>query len=1231
MKKFLVLVCALVLLIGCTVLVANAASNKSGYCEQCKATVTWEPFTTWGTKITTTEHKHYYIPEDTTAAKQFQLGAGAKVCLDLNGKDLTFKTGRAFLLNSATEAAPEMLSIQDSVGGATVTSWSYKKDDPDFPMSSNTNNGAGGVMWVDDYCTLNLYGGTFQQEVKTPKNNMTSTGGVIAIYHTTATATTGGTVNMYDGVVLKGGKAYTRGGTVDVQAKCTFNVYGGTIHKGTAPTGPCVNVREKSSLVRLYNDALVEEIYMHYNNYGISVDASFTGEAFVKFNTTNVTSGLGAGGKIANLVGGDSFSGKVYCLNGSGFATTVDGTAVRLANLASGQRLKDCVACNRMVCWDKFSTTAPTAAGHYHYYFTQNYTTSTAKQFTVKENITVCLDMNGKSYNTIGRALGTSGANSFLNVMDMVGGGIVTATGGNNNPGGGCVSVGSGTGGFNLYSGTLTYEADPSLSLSWGGTGRGGVIQSNAPVNIYGGKIIGGDVVDTTYEFTGAEAIGGAICAGSALNIYGGEITAGTCPETGAGPCIYMFSTSAKVLVAGDAKIDDIYFTNLNTGRLTVSGAFTGKLGVTYAPSIALSERQTIGVASADCDLKKADITCGDYFIHAEDGKLILSTYSAGIPAATGGVGYNTLQAAIDASADGKVELLNDTPETVNVTKDITLQLNGCNITGGVNVAEGATLYLMDSSTDDFTVKDGLYGKVSGVTGNVVGAQNGCDSYLILNESGKLSAHCVRLNIHTMTLRVDNTDDKQEPGIYYKSDFKADEKAAPMIATFGVALSVMEAPTAQNLESENVRYSAHDHFEAGALGNLGNNASTLLTGILKEANSKAKNNRNLNLPIYGRAYAKTSDGQVLVGNLVERSLLQQLQAIDQIVPSLAEVQVTGVVKMYNKFDEVLENQAIPGIKTAAETEEEGTLKVLVLGNSHGLDATNLLYEVFHEEAPEQKVVIAALYYSGCNMDQHNNYLTNNLKEYTYHKNDGTQPGRAWVVKDSTCLYALQDEQWDVIVMQQMNHRAGMDFEYDGSWKIVADYLMNNQDHQPKLAFHMTWTNPDDYAMYLDDNAPYNNPSPASWRNTHEQYWKNPETGKYDQSMQYLDIARCIKTYLVDDTSTVGRAYDYIIPAGTAVEYAQDVLGLSQAEVYRDYTHMNDYGRLITAYTWYATIMGIDQISEMNVDAVPANLKHKNSKYPAADADGNYTITQQMKDDLIESVNWALANPLNLPQ
>ena len=191
-----------------------------------------------------------------------------------------------------------------------------------------------------------------------------------------------------------------------------------------------------------------------------------------------------------------------------------------------------------------------------------------------------------------------------------------------------------------------------------------------------------------------------------------------------------------------------------------------------------------------------------------------------------------------------------------------------------------------------------------------------------------------------MTLRL---DENREPALFYKSNFKSDTMAAAKIATFGVALSVLQEPTAENLESDRIKYSVHDHFEAGTLGNLGNNASTLLTGILKGQNTETVNKRNLNLPIYGRAYCKTTDGLVLVGNLVERSLLQQLEGVDQLIPSLSANQVDAVVSMYDSFKTVLQEQALPGITEAVQKKEAGTLKILILGNSHSLDATNLLY------------------------------------------------------------------------------------------------------------------------------------------------------------------------------------------------------------------------------------------------------------------------------------------------
>ena len=85
------------------------------------------------------------------------------------------------------------------------------------------------------------------------------------------------------------------------------------------------------------------------------------------------------------------------------------------------------------------------------------------------------------------------------------------------------------------------------------------------------------------------------------------------------------------------------------------------------------------------------------------------------------------------------------------------------------------------------------------------------------------------------------------------------------------------------------------------------------------------------------------------------------------------------------------------------------------------------------------------------------------------------------------------------------------------------------------------------------------------------------------------------------------------------------------ELYRDYTHLNDFARVIASYHMYAAIMGIDEISEIKMTTIPVALKHRNSQYPVADANGEYKLDAQMQADIIASVNWALANPFSLPE
>jgi DNA-directed RNA polymerase specialized sigma24 family protein len=83
-------------------------------------------------------------------------------------------------------------------------------------------------------------------------------------------------------------------------------------------------------------------------------------------------------------------------------------------------------------------------------------------------------------------------------------------------------------------------------------------------------------------------------------------------------------------------------------------------------------------------------------------------------------------------------------------------------------------------------------------------------------------------------------------------------------------------------------YSTHQGFESGPVGNLGNNSSTLLKGILKDTNTDFKNQSNLNMTIYGRAYAKTADGQLLFGAPVSRSFREQMEAVERGLALLSE-------------------------------------------------------------------------------------------------------------------------------------------------------------------------------------------------------------------------------------------------------------------------------------------------------------------------------------------------------
>lgn len=250
------------------------------------------------------------------------------------------------------------------------------------------------------------------------------------------------------------------------------------------------------------------------------------------------------------------------------------------------------------------------------------------------------------------------------------------------------------------------------------------------------------------------------------------------------------------------------------------------------------------------------------------------------------------------------VTVLSSDMGNLTVTTDTYIDLNGHSITG-VTVADGATLYISDSQTDDFSVADGVYGTVTGITGNVQAAEG----YLAVTEGEKLSFHRVELEIRTMSLRPGAA------GVYYGSHFAGDEMVARQVKSYGIALSVAAEPTELNLDAL-CSYSAFTDFAPGANSATG----TLLAGIMDANNTSEENARNAAMPIYGRAYIRTENGYIF-GSCVTRDLRSQLEAVDGIWETLTAAQKSAVLAMYEKYQPVMEQWQLPNLQGSVRTEK----------------------------------------------------------------------------------------------------------------------------------------------------------------------------------------------------------------------------------------------------------------------------------------------------------------------
>lgn len=257
-----------------------------------------------------------------------------------------------------------------------------------------------------------------------------------------------------------------------------------------------------------------------------------------------------------------------------------------------------------------------------------------------------------------------------------------------------------------------------------------------------------------------------------------------------------------------------------------------------------------------------------------------------------------------------------------------------------------------------------------------------------------------------------------------------------------------------------------------------------------------------------------------------------------------------------------------------------TLKVLAVGNSFSNNTTEYLYDIAKAEGLTD-VVIGRLYISGCTLAKHVENAQNNAAAYTYYKND---TGSWKSIEAASLLYALQDEDWDIITMQQGSASSGMKETYYEVIDQLVEYVNENKTNpNARLVWHMTWA--------------------------YQQGSTNPSFSNYgeDQLTMYSKIVDTVEQVVVPMPE-----FHSVIPVGTAIQNART--SFIGDNLTRDTYHLNEMGMVIGAYTWYAAFVN-KPLEAINITEVS----------------GAITLTDADKTVIMESVNNALKSPFIVTQ
>ncbi len=231
------------------------------------------------------------------------------------------------------------------------------------------------------------------------------------------------------------------------------------------------------------------------------------------------------------------------------------------------------------------------------------------------------------------------------------------------------------------------------------------------------------------------------------------------------------------------------------------------------------------------------------------------------------------------------------------------------------------------------------------------------------------------------------------------------------------------------------------------------------------------------------------------------------------------------------------------------------MKILCVGNSYSEDATAYL------QSMNDEFYVRNLYYPGCSLESHIDFLHTNKKVYVLEENGIHIES---IENKVSLLEALELRDWDIVTIQQVSWLSGIESSYEPYMQELIDSI-NSKAPKAKIHFHRTWS--------------------------YENGMEFPPFSVYENSSQVMfDMIKSA-------TDIITKKYTLpVIPVGDVIQALRALSAFDEEQggvaLSRDKSHLSyDYGRYAAALTWSSYFCN----NSSNTTFLPEGIDHKYTK------------------------------------